>query len=115
MKKRIIPMILVVILALAVSAQAAEPRLGKVSPSLSFSGNTANCYVYVSSGDDPIRATMKLWCGSNLIGTWSDSGTGDVVLSASPTVVRGRSYTLEAYGTIDGQSFEIVPITKTCP
>ena len=113
-KKTIISSALVVVLllSLAFSANAAYRR-PRMSSSLEFSGPSAICGAYVSDLGKAISVSMQLWQGSSLLGSWSDSGTSTVSLSESMNVSSGQTYTLVVYGTINGVSFEMTPLTRS--
>ena len=49
MKKIALPFAIVLILGMAVTAHAAEPRVLNIMPGLSFRGTTAECSVVVST------------------------------------------------------------------
>ena len=58
LKKRIIPLILLLAMLLSLSAYAASPRVMTILPAISFDGTTANCRVSVSadrSTDGPVK------------------------------------------------------------
>lgn len=57
MKKIALPFAIVLILGMAVTAHAAEPRVLNIMPGLSFSGTTAECSVVVSTN---AQATLLL-------------------------------------------------------
>lgn len=106
---------LILIIAFSASALAAETRRPSINPRLTFNGRTANCDIVVTSVGDDIEVTLELWYGSTLVGSWEDSGTTSVSIAESCTVVRGRTYTLKAYGVIDGEDFSGTPVSRECP
>lgn len=116
MKKRIFSMAAVLLLVLSISAQAATLRIEQISPSLSFSGTTANCTVSIrgNATSDPIKVTMALWNGSTEIASWDGSGTGNVFLSKTATAVKGRSYKLTVDVTINGAAQPRAVVTAIC-
>lgn len=115
MKKRFITVVLVIALfaMLCVNASATTVRVQQVLPQLSFSGTTANCSVTVY-GDNDISVELVLKNGSTVVDSWSGSGRIRVFLSGSHKVVSGKTYTLVATGTINGQAFE-ASTSGTCP
>lgn len=113
MKKRIIAMAAVLVFLLATTANAAV-LVTKVTPSLTFSGTTANCSVTVRDSGKEIEATVELWYGNTLIDSWSDSGTSRLTVSGSHTVTKGRTYTMKVAVTVDGSNVNVSPISKTC-
>lgn len=88
MKKRVFAVIICIALALTAAASAAELRAGRVQPRLSFSGTTAYCSISIYEAGEPIKVTLELW--------------------------RGKSYHLEANGTIGDTLFSAVSKTSTC-
>ena len=113
MKKKLIPLILVLVMVLGISVAAVEQRAA-IAPRLSFSGTTATCTVGVSQSGAEIEVTLELWCGDDFIDSWSKSGTSMVKISETCKVSKGNTYTLIASGTINGSPFESYPVTKTC-
>lgn len=114
MKKRFVPLVLVFIMILSLSANAAEPRMREIIPQLSFDGTPANCSVAISSPGDDIEATITLWYGNRVMGSWSASGSTALGISGSVGVVKGEKYTLKVTGSIAGVSFDAVKISGTC-
>ena len=106
MKKRMVVLLLVMIMisGLCVNAMATE-RASQIKPKLSFSGKTANCSVTVVEAGK-LDVTLELWNGSEMVDSWSDSG--------SHAAVSGTTYTLIAHGTIGSSSFR-ESTTGTCP
>lgn len=115
MKKVIAIMLAAVIfVSLSITAFAEPLRAQKITPSLSFSGTTANCAVSISGSVKSIVATMSLWDGSVCIESWPGSGTSLVLISGSCAVESGKTYTLKVSGTIDGISFPATPVSQKC-
>lgn len=114
MKKRFVPLILVFVLLLSLSANAAEPRGKQIAPDLSFDGTTANCSVAITSPGKDIEATITLWHGNRVMGSWSGSGTSTVFISGSIEVIKGEEYVLRVTGSIDDVPFDVVRISGTC-
>lgn len=116
MKRRILSFVAVLVLmaAMCASAFAVEPRAPRISPSLTFSGTTANCQVVIISSGDDIDATMELWRGNTLIASWPKEGTGQVIISGTYGVTRGVTYTLTVSGTIGGETIDYDGISRTC-
>lgn len=116
MKRRIVPFVLVLILAISLCTTAfAAARAVTVIPTLSFSGTTANCSVNATKLGKEISLTLELWCGKTLIDSWSDSATSRLTISESHRVVSGKTYTLKVTGTIGGEAISSTPVTGTCP
>ena len=89
--KRLISIVLVVVMLMAIPATAfaAPSRVASATPSLSFSGTTANCKVTIRDSGKAISATMSLWDGSTCIDSWSSNGTSLVIISGSHDVEYG--------------------------
>lgn len=114
MKKRLIPLLLVLVLMLSTVASAAEPRVAQAVPSLSFEGTTANCAVSVTDFGSEIKATLTLWKGNRVVDSWYGEGTSILRITGSCEVVKGVSYSLKVTGTIDGVPFEGSAVYGTC-
>ena len=114
--KKVIAIMLAAVIFVSISITAfAEPlRAQKITPSLSFSGTTANCAVSISGSGKSMVATMSLWDGSVCIESWPGSGTSLVLISGSCAVESGKTYTLKVSGTIDGISFSATPVSQKC-
>lgn len=113
MKRRVFPIL--VLLFVFLLGTTAEARGKNVTPYLSFSGTTACCELNITANAaSTIEATMELWRGSTFIESWTDSATTRLYMNENHSVSKGESYTLKAYGTIDGVSFTAAEITKTC-
>lgn len=112
--KKTIGIVLCFCMLLSLSAFAAEGRVA-VGPRLSFNGTTATCEVTITAYTCDIDATVELWCGRTLIGSWHQTGQNAIVLTKKCEVESGKSYTLTVNGTIDGKSFDEVSTTKKCP
>lgn len=116
-KQRICALAVLVVLALTISIQAVEPRGSSVTPSLSFTGTTANCYVICrgSGSNDTVDVTLTLYQGSTYIDSWSDTGTGRVALTGSCTVERGKTYKLVVDYSVNDEAKPSVYTTAKCP
>ncbi|MGN1157046.1 MAG: hypothetical protein ACI4TK_12790 [Agathobacter sp.] len=117
MKRQVLALVMLVIMALTVSAQAVETRSTGVQPYLSFSGTTAICTVQCKgdSARDEIKATLTLYQGTTYVDSWSGSGTGIVPIYGECTVRSGKSYTLKVTYSINGITKPSVSTTATCP
>ena len=111
MKKRMIPIMLIVVSFLTVMVSA---RANIGSPILSFSGTTAYCEIIVRSPGNNITVTLELWDGNTQVDSWSDSGSDEVIMSESCRVTSGERYTLKGHCTIDGTYYTLVPVSGTC-
>ena len=113
MRNRVLPALLSLVLVVCLGTSAAEARALKVVPQLSFTGTTAECSVNIREFGKKIEATMELWEGRTLLDSWSGSGSSVLMLEGSHRAVSGRTYTVEVYGTIDGEAFEAASLSKT--
>lgn len=117
MKKIALLLAIILLVAAPLTVQAATPRLINISPELSFTGTTANCYVLVAADhiSQEIEATIKLWHGTTCLETWYASGNGYLSWRDTATVTRGNTYRLSVDVTIDDEALDQVYINKTCP
>lgn len=107
-------LVLVMLIAVPVTAFAAEPRVVSTHSSLYFTGTTAHCNATIIEGSSKIIASMTLWDGNNCIAIWPGSGTSVVEITGTCTVETGKTYTLKVTGTSDGKTIFVDPITATC-
>ncbi len=114
--KRVITcmVIVTVIFTSIVSAHALVAGTQRDSK-LSFNGTTVQCYAYVIDPGKTITVTAKLWRGTMLIGTWSDTGNSFVDVNGIKLAQSGQTYTLRVSYTINGVTHDLPDITKTCP
>lgn len=118
MKKRIFALtVLMLLLTLPISVQAAQPWAINNRPTLSFSRTTASCYVDCKGANtkDKISATLTLNQGSTYVDSWSGSGTGSVFVSGQHAVKSGKKYTLTLSYSVNGVAKPSVSVTNTCP
>lgn len=96
MWKRVMALMVVLVLVLAVTAEAVMSRGVSVRPLLSFEGTTAKCVVTVvgNTENETIFATIKLMHGDEMIRTWYPSARGILDFEESVGVTRGETYTL---------------------
>ncbi len=113
--KRIVVFALIFILAIGTISAFAMPMVSRKVLTLNYSGTTALCKLTVIDTGKSIDATMELWQGNTKLATWNDSDTTQVILDETYGVTSGVSYTLKGYGTINGVSFNMTSVTKTCP
>ena len=112
MKKRVFSLVLLSIMVLSLTAQAATFALsGK--PKLTISGTTATCSVeYVSSNaDDELRVTLTLWYGESIVDKWTESGYGEVVIEETCKVVKGNTYDLVMMPVVNGVAKPAVTVS----
>ena len=108
--------------AVSVNVYAKAPETANIEstsiqPSLSFSGTTANCSVVARADhvSDSISVTLKLWRGTTLLKTWSNSGNLIVTISDTYTVTSGYIYKLTADVTVNSTVYPTVSVSKYCP
>ena len=117
MKKRVLAAVLILVLAISMctSAFAVSPRATTFSPTITFSGTTANCRVNIVEAGKYIDANLELWYGNTLVDSWPGSGTSVVRITGSCNVVSGRTYTLKVTGTVGGDTITASSVNATCP
>lgn len=106
MKKRCIPLIMLLIFLLVAPANAQAERAASKYAKLTFNGTIARCDVEIATTNlkGNISAVIELWDGNTCINSWEVSGTGIIYFSDSTTtVVKGRRYELTVEYTIDGE------------
>lgn len=115
MKKIIVPIFFVFLMIFSSTAYAATRRVAQVVPSISFDGTTAVCSVFVVAdrSSDSIKATIKLWQGTQCIKTWEDSSTGDLDFSGEVKVSRGKTYKLTVDTNISGKNLSRFSVEGT--
>ena len=108
MQRRIMVVVLVVMILVAIPTTvfATSQRFLSIRPSLSFSGNTAQCTVIISndSMSDSISAEIKLCRGTTCITTWNVSATGVLAFNDSIAVSTKGNYTLTVNAIVNGVS-----------
>ena len=117
MKKRMIPIAVLFVLMLSISAHAVELQAIRCTPSLSFDGTAAICSVDCKSGNstDRLSVTLTLWQESTWVDSWTSSGTGRVLISEQCIAKSGKDYKLVLSYTVNGQAQSSVSVTGTCP
>ena len=116
MKKRIMPLLMVLLLVMAITvptASAVSSRVISGRPTLRISGNTAYCEAIFRSGnrDNDISVTLTLKYGTDTVESWSASGKGSVTISESKTVLAKGTYTLIMEATVNGGDQPAVVVT----
>lgn len=118
LKRRILIFLIVALIfaSMPIYALANTSRIIVATPTLSFTGTTANCALHVTANylSDEIDAVIKLWDGSTCLKTWTVTGTGFLVFSDSYKVTWNREYTLTADVEINDISRPQISITKKC-
>ena len=108
--------IVMLVMAFAVPAEAADARVSTIVPSLSFSGTTATCSLRVTgeSTSEHIEATIKLYLGNIPVATWTAEGDGYLFFSKTTGVNKGYTYTMKVQLTIDGEECYVSDVSGTC-
>ncbi len=114
MLRKCVALCVCILLLGSLSVNAIEIKSYNVSPSLSFSGATANCKVTVNGMGKSISVTMQLWRGDELISSWTKSGTSLVTISETCQVTKGAEYQLRISGKV-GNTAISGSKTGTCP
>lgn len=116
MKKRILVLSALLVLALTMSVQALEARVAS-RPVLTFNRTTAYCMADCSGNgsSDEVEATLTLYQGTTYVDSWSGSGTGTVSISGSCRVTSGKSYKLVLEYSVNGSAIPSVSATGVCP
>ena len=105
-----------VLLLLSTSEYAQASRVNNNQALLDFSDTTAYCYVYIraDSARSDISATIELWNGSRLIGSWEESAKSSITFSKDVSVEKGKTYQLTVDYTIDGEPQNALSASGTC-
>lgn len=118
MKRRICAMAAVLALILSMSVSAAAPRAVTPTPYLTFSGTTATCKVSVwgDYSTDRVSVTVELRHGGDLLTSWTQSGSGQVLFSKtySKGIEKGEAYTMVVNYTVAGKSYGPLETSATC-
>lgn len=115
MRKVAVLLVLIMLISMPLSAQAATARSQPAWPEISFSGNTATCYVdiYGTAASDSLRATIKLTHDKTVVATWQATGTGYIHFSETAPATPGETYNLIVYLTINNTAYQPISCTKT--
>ena len=107
MKKRMISLVLLAVMALSLTAQAATPWVLRGRPKLTISGTTATCSATVEcSAGDEIKLILTLWCGENIVDSWTETGISEVSIKETCEVVEGNYYELVMMPVVNGEALE---------
>ena len=112
MKRRVLSLALLATLVLSLTAQAVTWGLTG-TPKLSISGTTATCSVTCRSGnsDDKLKVTLALWCGDNIVDSWTETGYGEVSIRETCRVVKGNTYDLVMMPVVNGVAKSTVTVS----
>ena len=109
--------VFVIVLAITIPIHAANESYNRVIPGLSFNGTTATCSlrVYAENMSDSIKASVVLKHGNSVVQQWLNmTDNGYLIFSDTASVVQGETYTMQISLEINGISYSIADITKTC-
>ncbi len=117
MKKKACLLAAVLFIMLSVPAYAVQERQPMVFPSIAFDTSRATFSVTVDAENnaDEISVAVEVWEDDTLKTSWSEEGSGALTTAKTVSAVRGRSYTLKAYATINGRELPVASTFKRCP
>ncbi|MBR4607958.1 MAG: hypothetical protein IKO41_17260 [Lachnospiraceae bacterium] len=110
--------VFIIVIAMSFPVKAANESFMRVIPSLSISGTTATCSlnVYAEHTTDLIKASVVLKHGNSVVAQWLNmTANGYMFFSDTVTVAHGETYTMQVTLEINGVSYPIADIAKTCP
>ena len=109
--------VFLIVFTMSFRVNAASDSYVTVIPGLSFSGTTATCSlkVYASYSTDSIVASVTLKHGNSTVKQWTNlTANGYLNFSDTANVSHGETYTLQVTLEINGVSYPVSDITKTC-
>ncbi|MBR6150947.1 MAG: hypothetical protein IKQ25_06665 [Lachnospiraceae bacterium] len=109
--------VIAVVFVMSFPVKAASESYMLIKPGLSFNGTNATCSlkVYGENNTDSIVASVTLKQGNSVIKQWSDlSASGYMNFSDTAYVSHGLTYTMQITVEINGISYSIADIVKTC-
>ncbi len=115
MKKKYIPMSLVVLMVISISVSAAVMRSTVIMPDLSFSNGNANCVLSVvaANNDDLITAEIRLYRGIFRVKKWEAEAVGILAFNETTSAATGATYTMEVDVTVGGVEYSTRSVTNT--
>lgn len=117
MKKRSLPLLIVLIFSLMTPANAQSVRTLGNGILLYFNGTKACCDVTITADDfkGDISAVIELSDGNSCINSWKETGKGYLYFfDDTTTVVKGRSYVLTVNYTINGKPQSPLTTSGVC-
>lgn len=116
LKKRGLILSFFLALVLTTTAYAQDMRLNYSYATISFSGTTANCCVFIpgNNDSDTISATIELRCGSQTIKTWNEYSSGILDFQDAVSVTKGKTYELVVEYTVNGKAQTSFSSSGTC-
>ena len=117
LKRRILALAMLAVLALTIGVQAAGTLKVSAKPRISFDDTTAICTAvcYGDHASDVIKSTLTLYQGSTYVDSWSASGTDSVSIYGESQARSGKNYTLKLTYSVNGVSKPSVSTSATCP
>lgn len=115
MKRRILALSALIVVVLATSVQAVQPRYISPTLTLTFNGTTAHCFASCigNNDNDDIELTLTLYQGTTYVDSWSNSGKGRVTISEDSKAQKGKTYKLVLSCSVNGTSQPSTSTTKT--
>ena len=113
MKRRVLSLGLLAVMALSLTAQAVDARFSDNYPELEINGTIATCFVYYVAEDenDDVKVILTLWCGENIVDRWTETGKGEVVIDETCKVVKGNTYDLVMMPVVNGVAKSTVTVS----
>ncbi|MBR3508418.1 MAG: hypothetical protein IKO03_06605 [Lachnospiraceae bacterium] len=108
---------LAIVLVMSFPSRAATEASANVFPGLKYNGTTATCslMVFGEHTTDSIVASVTLKHGSSTVKQWTNlTANGYMNFSDTANVVYGETYTMYVTLEINGVSYPVANITKTC-
>lgn len=117
MKKTALLLAVVLVLSIPLNTTASTPWVIRITPDIRFTGANATCTVNVRADNsyDYIVLIIKLWHGSEVLHTWTATGSGTVSFSRTVAVESGETYRLAVETTVNGSPKPSADCTATCP
>ncbi len=109
--------VLAIVIAMSFPVRAANESGAVVIPGLSFSGTTATCSleVYAPHATDTISASVVLKRGNSTVKQWTNlTDVGYMDFSDTASVSHGQTYTMQVTLSINGITYTVADLTKTC-
>ena len=106
-----------IMFTLCIPVHAEARNSNQIIPSLSISGTTATCKLSVvsSSNTYPLEANVSLMRGNTTVESWYGiTANGYLSFSDTVNVSKGDTYTMKTTVKINGVSYSVADITKTC-
>lgn len=114
---RRLTILIVLMILVSITAQAATPRDVSVNPKLTFSGTTATCTAQIIADypTDAIDAKITLWYRATIVASWDRSATGYLSFSETARVTSGLMYRLTVTYWINDEAGITESVKNRCP